>query len=829
VRGGRQMTQTSASSWLAPTKMLPLSVKDLEAGASKAMASETVDEALDELAEVLAVLASRQMLSEACLQGTSGDGSGSATRDYVGTTQVFERLLDKESRWPREMGKAMRNTVLEAVPEQPPQAPSSPSASRVQMMDTGDGDVSGPDTISAMDDASCASVPMDMDTLSDQEDPESCMWVGVLLAAILPMLADALPRDHNGVCIIPHPHTMTQQEAVYVGGAGRTLFRTNKICDNCGQRIIDRFFFHCSQNCDIDFCQECHRKSQDLLESFLERSGDVDREAMYTRLFWVIDVTERIGYYVLGRSVAERSRLARELAFEWPTPMFERLIQAAIDVINAKVVHVQDVKDITSDSRFWYAVGWLQFLYSANSLPCKTRRLDETGTRGPKVEYDRFILEGINKCEPLSEFQRWRTHESAKVPDMLTVETFGLTADFCSFLTHSNLVPVSFRRVCLLCDVWDQIQEAQQGRISPLQLEVPREPPMALLREVLSAFRDLDDRALRKPLRVTFVAEEAAGPGVTREFFQVALRSFLDGSAGSCGEEAGDQRRGLFRLNEQRRTYWFDHESENDDAFRACGILLGQAVLNNVLVPNIFPRVLYEKLLHDLESPCARPLGVQDLAMVSEDIARSLQNVLDYMGEDIDEHFGEMGWVRTGTITPDRELSQANKAAFVQAYIDWFFGGRVERQLRPLSEGFRAILGGSKLLRNMVDSVQLEKIVCGGKVPVDSVAIQRGATAEGWTHEEQRDYLPVFWDVLHSFTETQKVQFVMFVTASDRVPLRGWQDLGLIVQKNGVGDDRLPTAYTCFSQLLLPKFSSQEQLKSMLLLAVANSEGFGLR
>merc|ERR1711865_516050 len=143
--------------------------------------------------------------------------------------------------------------------------------------------------------------------------------------------------------------------------------------------------------------------------------------------------------------------------------------------------------------------------------------------------------------------------------------------------------------------------------------------------------------------------------------------------------------------------------------------------------------------------------------------------------------------------------------------------------------GFKAILGGSSLLKSMVDAVQLEKIVCGGSIPVNVSAIRRGATHEGWSQEEEADYVAMFWDLLSGFTESAKIQFVVFVTASDRVPLRGWQDLQLTVQKNGVGDDRLPTAHTCFCQLLLPRYTTADNLKSNVLLAIANSEGFGLR
>jgi len=816
---------------------MPLTVAELEACSNAVPTAESEADAFSHLGAVLTVFNSREDMGASFMRGT---GQGAA-RDYLNTFRAFEQLLSKETnKWSRNTGRAVREAVLALVPEPPRRAVVAINAeaddggaedSPIAACDsecTEETRVEGmvlPGTVP--DSCGCLCVPMETDAAAGEEDGVSCLWVSMMLATLLPLLSDALPRDHSGVCIIPHPHEMQKQEAcessLYLGGGGRPIFRTNKICDNCGARITDRIFYHCSANCDIDFCQDCQKRSQELLNAFLERANDEDRDCMYQRLFWVIEITERIGSYVLHLSVADRTLLAEELAFEWPTLMFERLIQSTIDVVNAKVVHVQDVKDIQSDQPFWYAVGWLQFLYSTNALPCTIKKLDEQGARGPKVEYERFILEGINKCEPLSEFQRWRKHPSAKVPDVLVVQVFELTADFCSFLTHSNLVPVSFRRVCLLCDVWEQIQlqVGQVGRIVPLQLEVPREPA-ALLDMVLARFEGLEDADLRKPLRVTFAGEEAVGPGVTKEFFQVALRSFLDGTG-------GDDARRLFKCNDQQRTYWFEEAADSKDSYRACGILLGQAVLNNVLVPNIFPSVLYERLLHDLDSPCARHLGLNDLSAVSPELAHGLRRVIEYSGEDIGAVFGDLGWARTGRLCPDHRLMQETKCEFVQAYVDWFFHERIEAQFGPLSSGFRAILGGSSLLRSMVDAVQLERIVCGGTVPVDITAIRRGVTLEGWTSDEESEYLPMFWDVLLGFTPSEKLQFVVFVTASDRVPLRGWQDLGLIVQKNGVGDERLPAAYTCFCQLLLPKYTTRERLRSGLISAIENSEGFGLR
>jgi len=639
------------------------------------------------------------------------------------------------------------------------------------------------------------------------------------------LMADTLPRDSNGICVIPHRHRMEKQrandDAMYLTSSGRLAYRTNKVCDNCQKRILDAHFFHCSEGCDIDFCEDCQSKLREVFESFFAHTRDeADKEHRYQQLVWVISITECVAAQILRQTPEDRTRLAHEFAFEWPTALFGRLVRVVTDVINAKVVHVQDVKDIQSDQRFWYTVGLLQFLYSANALPCQTKIVDGSAdSRGPKVEYTSFILDGINKCEPISEWQRWREHPSAKVPDMLAISRFEVTVDFCSFLTHNNLVPVSFRRVCLLCDIWEQIQMevvTGMGRVVPLQIEVRRDPPR-LLEDLLSNFGGMSDGQLRRPLRVTFEGEEGAGMGVLREFFQVALRSFLD-SSGSLQ---------LFNFNEQLRTYWFNDGADNPMAFRACGVLLGQAVLNSILVPNIFPSVFYERLLHDLESPYARPLGLDDVSKVSRETAMSLHRILEYAEDDVGTVFGGLDFAPL-LLPEDFRLSQSTKQVYVDAYVSWFFHGRIAAQLTPLSEGFRAIVGSSSLLQRMIGAVQLEQIVCGASVPVDIPAIRRGSAHEGWAEDEQ-EYLALFWDVVESFSDQEKIQFIVFVTASCRVPLRGWQDLQMVVQKNGTGDERLPSAHTCFCQLLLPRYTSRETLAACLRTAIANSEGFGLK
>ena len=85
-----------------------------------------------------------------------------------------------------------------------------------------------------------------------------------------------------------------------------------------------------------------------------------------------------------------------------------------------------------------------------------------------------------------------------------------------------------------------------------------------------------------------------------------------------------------------------------------------------------------------------------------------------------------------------------------------------------------------------------------------------------------------FWEIVHAMSIDNKRKLLHFVTASDRIPLKGLSMLTFVVQRNGPDTDRLPTALTCFGRLLLPEYSSQQKLENRLLTAIQNAKGFGL-
>jgi len=77
--------------------------------------------------------------------------------------------------------------------------------------------------------------------------------------------------------------------------------------------------------------------------------------------------------------------------------------------------------------------------------------------------------------------------------------------------------------------------------------------------------------------------------------------------------------------------------------------------------------------------------------------------------------------------------------------------------------------------------------------------------------------------VLEAFTDSERVLFMRFVSGRSRLPTN-LADLSqrFQVMKVDKPPDGLPTAQTCFFQLRLPQYSSQEMLAEKLRYAINN-------
>ena len=149
--------------------------------------------------------------------------------------------------------------------------------------------------------------------------------------------------------------------------------------------------------------------------------------------------------------------------------------------------------------------------------------------------------------------------------------------------------------------------------------------------------------------------------------------------------------------------------------------------------------------------------------------------------------------------------------------------GIFSHQLELIRKGFKSVCDSP--IYSILNASELE-VAMAGKEEFDLSELEQFVSYEGY--ESSDSLIRMFWNVIRSFTKEEQRLFLQFVTASDRIPLNGLKGLGIVIQKNGGDSDRLPTALTCFSRLLLPEYSSEAKIKDKLTVAINNGQGFGL-
>lgn len=109
---------------------------------------------------------------------------------------------------------------------------------------------------------------------------------------------------------------------------------------------------------------------------------------------------------------------------------------------------------------------------------------------------------------------------------------------------------------------------------------------------------------------------------------------------------------------------------------------------------------------------------------------------------------------------------------------------------------------------------------------IDTKELEKSTRYVGCSPNEE--HIKWFWEIVHALPQEEKKKFLMFTTGSDRSPLRGLSQLAFTITGTGLDDTRLPSAHTCFNDLILPKYTSKAVMETKLLQAIENNEGFGL-
>lgn len=454
-------------------------------------------------------------------------------------------------------------------------------------------------------------------------------------------------------------------------------------------------------------------------------------------------------------------------------------------------------------------------------------KLHKVNTIANHVDYDMFYIHELNNLVNIeSDYLYWASQHAgvklqpaiAEVPVAFCTYPFVLNAQAKTKMLQTDAslqMQVAVNRTSLE-NIFMMLTLGPFLTTSPfLVLHVQRANLVSDTLRELSIHSDVD---LKKPLKVVFLGEEAVDDGgVTKEFFLLLLKELLD------------PKYGMFTYYEQSRLLWFSEKTFVElNWFHLIGILCGLAIYNFTVVDLHFPLVLYKKLLDF-------PPSLENLKELSPTEGRSLQELLDYPGDDVEDTFcltfailrENYGVSELQELVPggkNLSVKKENRKEFVQAYVNYIFNTSIQELFAAFSSGFLK--------------------VCGGKVlqlfqPSELMAMVVGNTSYNWKELEmstiyKADYHPahptikMFWEVFHEFPLEKKKLFLLFLTGSDRIPIYGMSSIRMTIQPTAGGDCYLPVAHTCYNLLDLPKYQTKAKLCTKLTQAIDHHEGFSL-
>ncbi|KAG7228716.1 hypothetical protein INR49_008494 [Caranx melampygus] len=253
--------------------------------------------------------------------------------------------------------------------------------------------------------------------------------------------------------------------------------------------------------------------------------------------------------------------------------------------------------------------------------------------------------------------------------------------------------------------------------------------------------------------------------------------------------------------------------------FRFLGVLLGIAIRTGSPLSLNLAEPVWKQL-------AGMNLTIADLSEVDKDFIPGLMYIRD--NEATAEEFEAMTLPFTvpNASGQDIQLSSKyshitleNRAEYVRLAIAYRLH-EFDEQVSAVREGMARVVPVPLL--SLFTGYELETMVCGSPdIPLHllkSVATYKGV-------EPTAPLIQWFWEVMESFSNTERSLFLRFVWGRTRLPrtiadFRGRDFVVQVLDKYNPPDHFLPESYTCFFLLKLPRYSCKQVLEEKLKYAI---------
>ena len=360
-----------------------------------------------------------------------------------------------------------------------------------------------------------------------------------------------------------------------------------------------------------------------------------------------------------------------------------------------------------------------------------------------------------------------------------------------------------------------------------------------ILEESFNQFMTTKELNVIEPIQIHFVDEVGhdAG-GVFREWYSALYREFFN------------EKNKFFIENNNnsiiKGTYLIypKYKDMNLDYYEFFGKLGAKALIDNVYISEILNRTVIKYLL-------GQKIELFDIQFFDIDLYNSLKQIKEIEDVDSNEFLNEIkfvwnlkdenGIVKEIELIPNGNninLRNDNKDLFIEKVIYYETLYRYEEQIEKIKKGFFSIMGDKicQIFKPEEFAFQLS-----GQTTIDLEDWKKNTIYKGHYNQNNKT-IQLFWEVLSELSQNELFNFFHFCTSSIHVPIDGFNGLKgvnnkiqkftiepkltLILDDSKNNDFKLIEAKTCFNRILLPEYSTKEEMKKAFDIILGNDTSF---
>ncbi|XP_024400554.1 E3 ubiquitin-protein ligase UPL5 isoform X2 [Physcomitrium patens] len=390
-------------------------------------------------------------------------------------------------------------------------------------------------------------------------------------------------------------------------------------------------------------------------------------------------------------------------------------------------------------------------------------------------------------------------------------------------LEHKSLLDFESKRRLVMA----MLPEPQDDHDERQEVVVKR---ATLLTESFEQLAYVEPEVLQGGISVEFATEEATGPGVLREWFSMICREIFNPQNALFLACPNDRRRFFPNpasgVNPGHLTY-----------FRFCGRVIALALMHRVQMDVVFALSFFKQL-------AGLPVLWEDAKDADPTLYESCKKILELDADLIDtdilgltfvsevEELGSHKSMELCLGGKDMVVTSENRRHFVELLVQRRLVSSVAEQVKSFSQGF------SDLLLNSTTHQQFIRALTPEDLDLMLYGKDRNICLEDWkAHTEYHDYSATddyiiwFWQIVEKMAPDQRRRLLFFSTSVVHLPAEGFAGLSskFHIHRAHTDISWLPTAHTCFYQLVLPAYPTYEIMCARLLAITERhvAEGFG--